>query len=107
MKRSHKAAVSACAPDLRTLHFSPELSAIEALRVAIDLTLDALRVANPILLTPSRFDGLETLSPQLWIAHQILANAQPMQLALAQYRRAAERTTEQKESAPEDSNLPF
>ena len=92
---------------LRTLFYAPELAAVDTLRVVLDHALDALRVAHPALLAPGRLDGREALTPQIWVAHQILAHAQPLLLALAHYRRTVENGPESDDTTLDDSDLSF
>jgi hypothetical protein len=108
MSRARIALALHAPPDLRTLHVAPELTAVDTLLVVIERTLDALRVANPLLLTPVRFDGHEYLTPQLWIARQVEAHAEPLQRALEHYRRAIENGPARSFlPPPDDSDLPF
>lgn len=107
MNRTAKTTLEVRAPERRTLCCAPELIATDTLRVVIDQTLIALRVANPELLAPGRFDGRELLCPQLWIAHQILALAQPLQRALEHYRRAIENGPARYDTTLDDHDNPF
>jgi hypothetical protein len=109
MKRASKPAlVSVEPPALHLLFHAPELAALGTLHVVLEHTVDALHVANPGLFVQARFEGAERLSSQLWVAHQIVTAARPLQLALDHYRRIIENDAARRDLVLEyDCDIPF
>lgn len=69
-----------------------ELAILAALDATLDATIAAILVANTGLLHPDPYDDCESHSPQICIAHTLVADARLLRAIIHRYRHAIYRS---------------